>query len=128
MYIKPFMSTCSYRILPTHVVQLLTRLDNCERLTTIALTKLCIQLSNLCFNVALCFHPRNCAWSGWTMVFKAVSGVVIPPWIVYSSPITFEEFETKALDLTNNFRKHYKSRIVTFWENFGPTKVSVYLK
>ena len=113
--------------LPVHVVQLLRRLNR-EKLTLIALTKLYLQLNNLCFNVALCFHTRNCACSGWTMVFKAVSGITMLPWTVLSSEFTSGETDKKGLDLTNNFQKHYKSRIVMFWEKFGPTQVSVYLK
>ncbi|KAK2567701.1 hypothetical protein P5673_008558 [Acropora cervicornis] len=59
---------------------------------------------------------------GWTMVFKAVSGIAKEPWKVFSSEFTSGEIDMKGLDLTNNFQKHYKSRIVLFWENFGPAQ------
>ena len=128
MYAKPFVSIFSYRTLPTHVVQLLTRLNNREKVTIAALTKLCLQRNNLRFNVVLCFHIRIYACSGWTMVFKAVSGIAKEPWKAFSSDFTSGEIDMKGLDLTNNFRKHYKSRIVLFWENFGPAQASVSLK
>ena len=41
---------------------------------------------------------------------------------------TSNEFEKKALDVTNDVRKHYKNRIVLFWESFGPAQASVSLK
>ena len=61
------------------------------------------------------------------MVFKGISGEE-PPYSVYSSKFVSNEFEKKALDLTDDFRKHYKNRIVLFWENFGPAQASVSLK
>ena len=129
MYTKPFVSTCSYRIPPTYVVQLFTKIKNCETLTVTALTKLCLQRSNLCFNVALYFHTRNYACSGWTMVFKIMSGVRTSPWSVLSSLTTVNELEKEALDITNtDFRQHYKSRIMLLWESFKPAQASVSLK
>ncbi|XP_015763566.1 PREDICTED: uncharacterized protein LOC107342580 isoform X2 [Acropora digitifera] len=59
---------------------------------------------------------------GWTMVFKALSGIAKDPWKVFSSEFTSGEIDMKGLDLTNNFRKHYKSRIIMFWESFGPAQ------
>ena len=61
------------------------------------------------------------------MVFKAMSGEA-PPFSVYSSKFVSNEFEKKALDLTNDVKPHYKNRIVLFWENFDPAQASVSLK
>ena len=62
------------------------------------------------------------------MVFKAMSDVGAAPHNVYSSKFVANEFDKKALDLTNDVRKHYKNRIVLFWENFGAAQASVSLK
>ena len=62
------------------------------------------------------------------MVFKAVSGLAKQPWEVFSSDFTSGEIDMKGLDLTNNFPKHYKSRIILFWESFDPAQASVSLK
>ncbi|XP_029197150.2 uncharacterized protein LOC114962353 isoform X3 [Acropora millepora] len=62
---------------------------------------------------------------GWTMVFKAMSGIARSSWSVYSSTYTSNEFEKKALDVTNDVRKHYKNRIVLFWESFDPAQARV---
>ncbi|KAK2567653.1 hypothetical protein P5673_008506, partial [Acropora cervicornis] len=48
---------------------------------------------------------------GWTMVFKAMGGIATSSWDVYSSMYTSNEFEKKALDVTNAVGKHYKNRI-----------------
>ncbi|XP_074630596.1 uncharacterized protein LOC141889266 [Acropora palmata] len=69
-----------------------------------------------------------CIFQGWTMVFKAVSGNAKEPWKVFSSEFTSGEIDMKGLDLTNNFQKHYKSRIVLFWENFGPAQVKMWFQ
>ena len=62
------------------------------------------------------------------MVFKAVDADGVAPHNVYASKFVLNEFEKKALDLTNDFKKHYKNRIGLFWENFGPAQASVSLK
>lgn len=62
---------------------------------------------------------------GWTMVFKAVDADGVAPHNVYASKFVLNEFEKKALDLTNDFKKHYKNRIGLFWENFGPAQARV---
>ena len=62
------------------------------------------------------------------MVFKAMSGIAGSSWSVYSSMYTSNEFEKKVVDVTNDVRKHYKNRIVLFWESFGPAQASVSLK
>ena len=62
------------------------------------------------------------------MIFKAVSGIAMEPWKVFYSEFTSGETDMKGLDLTNNFRKHYKSRIVLFWDSFGAAQASVSLK
>ena len=61
------------------------------------------------------------------MVFKGISGEG-PPASVYFSKFVSNEFEKKAIDLTNDVKKHYKNRIVLFWENFDPAQASVSLK
>ena len=61
------------------------------------------------------------------MVFKGLSDDGVSPHSVYSSKYVTNEFEKKALDVTD-FRKRYKNRIVLFWENFGPAQASVSLK
>ena len=62
------------------------------------------------------------------MVFKAMSGDGAAPHNVYASKFVSNEFEKKALDLTNDVKKHYKNRIALFWENFGAAQASVSLK
>ena len=62
------------------------------------------------------------------MVFKAMGGIATSSWDVYSSMYTSNEFEKKALDVTNAVGKHYKNRIVLFWESFSPAQASVSLK
>ena len=62
------------------------------------------------------------------MVFKGLSDDGASPHSVYSSKYVSNEFEKKALDVTNDFRMRYKNRIVLFWENFDPAQASVSLK
>ena len=61
---------------------------------------------------------------GWTMIFKAVSGVDKRVWDLYNSAQTSAEFVTAALDITNQHRDHYKNRVVMNWQSFSPSKVN----
>ena len=58
------------------------------------------------------------------MVFKIVSGVDRKVWELYSSAFSLAEFETAALDVTNQHRDHYKNRVVMNWDNFNASQVS----
>ncbi|XP_044162966.1 uncharacterized protein LOC114962365 isoform X2 [Acropora millepora] len=61
---------------------------------------------------------------GWTMIFKGISGRE-PPANVYFSKFVPNEFEKKAIDLTDNVKTHYKNRIVLFWASFDPAQARV---
>lgn len=62
-------------------------------------------------------------FKGWTMVFKAVSGVDKKVYPTYVSPRTSSEKNMAALDVTNKHKDHYKNRIVLKWSDFGASKV-----
>lgn len=64
---------------------------------------------------------------GWTMVFKAVSGVDKDAYEVYNSAFTYSEKAMAALDATDNYGDHYKNRIILNWNNFGPSEARVVL-
>ena len=59
------------------------------------------------------------------MVFKVVSGVDRKVWDLYNSDQTAAEFVTAALDVTNQYREHYKNRVVMNWQNFNPSEVKI---
>ena len=61
---------------------------------------------------------------GWTMIFKAVSGVDKRVWDLYNSAQSSAEFVTAALDITNQHHDHYKNRVVMNWQSFSPSKVN----
>ncbi|KAJ7321470.1 Saccharopine dehydrogenase [Desmophyllum pertusum] len=65
------------------------------------------------------------AAGGWTMVFKAVSGVDKRVFDTYNSAHTSSEKVIAALDITNKHRDHYKNRIVLNWEDFGASEARV---
>lgn len=60
------------------------------------------------------------------MVFKAVSGVEERVWDLYNSPSTSNEFQTAALDVTDQLRGHYKNGIVLNWQSFAPSQVNTF--
>ena len=60
---------------------------------------------------------------GWTLVFKAVSGVDKKIWDTYNSAQTSSESVDAALDVTNQFKDHYKNRAVLHWSSFNPSQV-----
>lgn len=61
-------------------------------------------------------------FTGWTMVFKAVTrkGKVYE---LYTSDNTSSEDVKFALDVTKKYPHHYKNRIVLNWEDFKPSEV-----
>lgn len=61
---------------------------------------------------------------GWTMVFKAVSGVNKRVYPTYISRQTSSEKNMAALDVTNKHKDHYKNKIVLKWGDFGASEVS----
>ncbi|XP_022777592.1 uncharacterized protein LOC111319023 [Stylophora pistillata] len=62
---------------------------------------------------------------GWTMVFKAVSGINKKVYPTYNSPHTSSEKVMAALDVTNNHKDHYKNRIVLNWAYFHASEARV---
>ncbi|KAJ7327798.1 Saccharopine dehydrogenase [Desmophyllum pertusum] len=65
------------------------------------------------------------AAGGWTMVFKAVSGVDRKVFDTYNSAHTSSEEVIAALDITDEHHDHYKNRIVLNWEDFGASEARV---
>lgn len=67
-----------------------------------------------------------CVCEGWTMIFKAVSGVSSPEvGHLWNSPFTLSENVSGALDITTTHLGHYKNRIVLNWTTFNPQEVNV---
>ncbi|KAJ7321479.1 Saccharopine dehydrogenase [Desmophyllum pertusum] len=66
------------------------------------------------------------AGGGWTMIFKAVSGVDQGAFDAYNSGVTYDESNMAALDVTKSDRD-YKNRIVLNWNNFDKSKARVVL-
>ncbi|XP_031569372.1 uncharacterized protein LOC116303903, partial [Actinia tenebrosa] len=67
--------------------------------------------------------------SGWTMVFKAVSGVPLQqqgPSVLWLSNSLLES-SSSALSINSSSRQHYKNRIVEHWQAFNPTQVRLSL-
>lgn len=63
---------------------------------------------------------------GWTMIFKAVSGVSSPEvGHLWNSPLTLSENVNAALDITTKHPGHYKNRIVVNWTTFNPQEVNL---
>ena len=58
------------------------------------------------------------------MVFKAVTGDSRIAYEAYKSPETYAENEMAALDVTNQYPKCYKNRIVLNWGQFGASEVN----
>ncbi|KAM7430353.1 Saccharopine dehydrogenase [Porites harrisoni] len=67
------------------------------------------------------------AAGGWTMAFKAVSGVNKNVYSTYTSDQTSSEKVFAALEVTNRHFNHYKNRIVLKWQDSGPTEARVVL-
>lgn len=82
------------------------------------------------YDVALTMEQINAvkhANQGWTMVFKAVTGVNQRVFDTYNSPHTSSEDVLDALDATNRHPFHYKNRIVLNWGDFDPSEARVVL-
>ena len=65
----------------------------------------------------------NTFYLGWTMVFKAVGGVEKNVYEVYKSNQTSSEDMVEALNVSNQYRDHYKNRIVLAWQAFDASEV-----
>lgn len=60
---------------------------------------------------------------GWTMVFKAVSGVGSDVYQLWSASNGSFEEKIEALNVNSSFRNHYKNRLVNRWQTVAPKKV-----
>lgn len=65
------------------------------------------------------FYPST----GWTMVFKVVSGVVSDIYRLWSSANSFNECKTEALNVNASLKGHYKNRLVNNWNAVNPKEV-----
>ncbi|PFX16194.1 hypothetical protein AWC38_SpisGene19540 [Stylophora pistillata] len=59
---------------------------------------------------------------GWTMVFKAVSGIGSDVYHLWSASDALFEKQIESLNLNSSFKNHYKNRLVNKWQTFGPKK------
>ncbi|XP_020603335.1 uncharacterized protein LOC110042314 isoform X1 [Orbicella faveolata] len=64
---------------------------------------------------------------GWTLVFKAVTGVNSIPADLWFASFSTNEDEQRALHPSNNFKQNYKNRIVLKWHSFAPSEARVVL-
>ena len=60
---------------------------------------------------------------GWTLIFKGVAGVPGIMSSIWQNEFTFKEGSMEALSEENNFKYHYKNRIVKEWATFNPAQV-----
>lgn len=60
---------------------------------------------------------------GWTMVFKAVSGVGSDVYQLWSASNGSFEEKIEALNVNSSFRNHYKNRLVNRWQTVAPKEV-----
>ena len=58
------------------------------------------------------------------MVFKLVAGIPGRPETAWNLPFTSFEYSLAALNTNNDFKHHYKNRIVQNWSAFAPTEVT----
>ena len=71
---------------------------------------------------------QSILYTGWTMVFKVVSGVsangrsISQLWF---SSETINENRSEALNIDSSFREHYKNRFVPNWHLAKPKEVSL---
>ena len=63
-------------------------------------------------------------FTGWTMVFKLVAGIPGRPATAWNLPFTTFEYSLAALNSDNDFKHHYKNRIVQKWRVFAPSEVT----
>jgi hypothetical protein len=59
------------------------------------------------------------------MVFKLVAGVRGRPATTWNMPISTYEYSLAALNTRNDFKHHYKNRIVQKWSTFKPSEVKL---
>lgn len=64
---------------------------------------------------------------GWTMVFKAVSGVGSDVYQLWSASNGLFEEKIEALNVNSSFRNHYKNRLVNRWQTVAPKEARVAL-
>ena len=71
---------------------------------------------------------QSILYTGWTMVFKVVSGVSAngkSSSQLWSSPETINENRSEALNIDSSFREHYKNRFVPNWHLAKPKEVGL---
>ena len=75
-----------------------------------------------CFSLLFLFYP------GYTLVFKAVSGINEDVRTTYKSAAAKNEHVTDAMDVTDNFKGNYKNRIGldANWKIFDPSFVRIF--
>ncbi len=57
------------------------------------------------------------------MVFKLIAGIPGRPASIWNMASTSNEYSQAALNKKNDFKHHYKNRIVQNWSLFKPTQV-----
>ena len=61
--------------------------------------------------------------TGWTMVFKVVSGVSADIYQLWLAAHSLNENKTEALNTNSSLKQHYKNRLVQNWQNANPKEV-----
>jgi len=61
--------------------------------------------------------------TGWTMVFKVISGVGSDISLLWSSADLLNEDKQQALNVGSAFPEHYKNRLVPNWQAMNPKEV-----
>ncbi|CAB3988989.1 Hypothetical predicted protein [Paramuricea clavata] len=64
---------------------------------------------------------------GWTLVFKLIAGISGGPAKIWRTPFSTYEYSLAALNTKNDFKHHYKNRIVQNWSLFKPSEAKVAL-
>ena len=60
---------------------------------------------------------------GWTLVFKTIAGESGIMSNIWNDAHPYNENSTEALNKDNEFRLHYKNKIVQNWKVFNPFQV-----
>ena len=71
---------------------------------------------------------QSILYTGWTMVFKVVSGVSVNGSSIsqlWFSSETINENRSEALNIDSSFKEHYKNRFVPNWHLAKPKEVSL---
>ena len=58
-------------------------------------------------------------------MFKVIAGVSGRPAAIWNLPFSNYEFSLAALNTNNDFKHHYKNRIVQNWNQFKPSEVKL---